>query len=524
VGGPTVPPGADGNLTIQLDHLNIENPSIKAIEVLSYVPVVTTTSSTTTTTIPTTTTTLAPECFANADCADAEPCTADVCTDGQCDNPPANGVACSDGLFCNGADSCFGGSCSAHVGNPCTGPDADANCSESCNEAADDCTGPDPQGAACSDDVFCNGADVCDNGSCSSHAGDPCSDSTTCNEAFDACDACVSVGLPASIQCYLQRDCSVPVSLDTGGLSVSSVAATFAPTSDFECGSACLAGAAASNGTCAVEAATCEFDVTDTIIPVTAFANGEAATLTVRCTEEATSQACLSSITATQPDLAPAAACGDECVPFSCGACLSGDCNANGSIDAGDPICTVLCLIGQAPVGADCSCASDCNCLQGTEAGDPVCAVRRLIGSFTPDTCSAPLSFVSMIGDGLDMFLATGAARPLPDATGFRVPLRLRGDDAHAVGALYTQLSSDATIRRVRLVRRLRNAGFALNVGRSGDSHVALVVLPPFEGAEIPPIAGGRVARITLRGHSPIVSIGQTQYGSTEGLPLLPRR
>jgi hypothetical protein len=33
-----------------------------------------------------------------------------------------------------GNDTCTGGTCSTHAGDPCSGPDGDANCSESCNE------------------------------------------------------------------------------------------------------------------------------------------------------------------------------------------------------------------------------------------------------------------------------------------------------------------------------------------------------------------------------------------------------
>jgi hypothetical protein len=113
----------------------------------------------------------------------------DVCTAAD-----PNGSACTDGLFCNGTDTCSGGACAAHSGDPCPGPDGDAGCAESCNEATDACTLADPNGSACNDGVFCNGADACSGGSCAGHAGDPCpgpdgDDDCTeaCNEAADAC-------------------------------------------------------------------------------------------------------------------------------------------------------------------------------------------------------------------------------------------------------------------------------------------------------------------------------------------------
>ena len=73
---------------------------------------------------------------------------------------PNNGASCNDGVFCNGADTCSGGTCSVHVGNPCPGADGDGNCAESCNEGADNCTAPDANGSACNDALFCNGADT----------------------------------------------------------------------------------------------------------------------------------------------------------------------------------------------------------------------------------------------------------------------------------------------------------------------------------------------------------------------------
>jgi hypothetical protein len=102
------------------------------------------------------------------------------------------GTGCSDGLFCNGADTCdASGVCANHPGDPCPGADGDGNCSESCDEATDSCTAPDPNGSACNDGLFCNGADTCSGGACSGHAGDPCAAGTecadSCNEGAGNC-------------------------------------------------------------------------------------------------------------------------------------------------------------------------------------------------------------------------------------------------------------------------------------------------------------------------------------------------
>lgn len=81
------------------------------------------------------------ECERAADCDDGEVCTTDACTDGVCVNEPADGTACDDGLFCNGLDSCTGGTCAEHAGTPCVGATV-------CDEAGDRCTG-------CSGDADC---------------------------------------------------------------------------------------------------------------------------------------------------------------------------------------------------------------------------------------------------------------------------------------------------------------------------------------------------------------------------------
>ena len=135
--------------------------------------------------------------------ANGTACTDDGngCTNDQCNGAsaicqhPNNSAPCSDGLFCNGADTCGGGSCSIHAGDPCPGADGDGDCAESCNEAGDACNLADPDGAACTDGLFCNGADTCSGGACTAHAGDPCPGadgdgncSESCNEAGDACD------------------------------------------------------------------------------------------------------------------------------------------------------------------------------------------------------------------------------------------------------------------------------------------------------------------------------------------------
>ncbi|UCG16735.1 MAG: S8 family serine peptidase, partial [Phycisphaerales bacterium] len=154
----------------------------------------------------------APDCIDDGDCDDSNPCTDDACVSSACEYTN-NTAPCDDGLFCNGADTCAGGTCSQHAGDPCVGG---GECADACNETADNCY--DPAGTVCTDDgnvctdnecdgsgtciavnnadpcddgLFCNGADTCAGGTCSQHAGDPCVGggecADACNETADNC-------------------------------------------------------------------------------------------------------------------------------------------------------------------------------------------------------------------------------------------------------------------------------------------------------------------------------------------------
>lgn len=72
-------------------------------------------------------------------CDDHEICTDDTCdpsatASAGCTHAP-NTVGCDDGVFCDGLDTCGGGTCSVHAGSPCG--------SLTCVEAADTCSGCD---------------------------------------------------------------------------------------------------------------------------------------------------------------------------------------------------------------------------------------------------------------------------------------------------------------------------------------------------------------------------------------------
>lgn len=162
-------------------------------------------------------------CTQDSDCFDGDPCTDNTCNLGTGDCEIANNNAsCDDGIFCNGTDTCSGGSCSIHSGDPCSGG---SECDDSCNEGADNCfvspgTGCTDDGNECTDDecngagncaavnntdpcddgLFCNGSDNCSGGSCSAHAGDPCSGGAECADGCSETDddCFVSGGTPCS--------------------------------------------------------------------------------------------------------------------------------------------------------------------------------------------------------------------------------------------------------------------------------------------------------------------------------------
>ena len=148
------------------------------------------------------------ECIDAGDCDDGNVCTNDACVGNVCQYTN-NSSPCSDGLYCNGTDTCRAGTCSQHTGNPCPGTECNT-----CQEATDSCF--DPSGTACTDDgnvctddtcdgagacvhpantapcddgLFCNGADTCSGGACTVHAGNPCAETecNTCQEATDSC-------------------------------------------------------------------------------------------------------------------------------------------------------------------------------------------------------------------------------------------------------------------------------------------------------------------------------------------------
>jgi hypothetical protein len=162
-----------------------------------------------------------PDASAGTPCGNSSnnpPCDlADTCDGaGNCQsNTAPDGTACSDGLFCNGNDSCVAGACTGPgtTGDPCAGG---AECNNCCNEAADNCfcaagtacgsgssgqcDNPDSCNATgtclannksgpCSDGNACTTNDTCSGGSCVGGPPPNCNDNNVCTD-----DSCVAPG------------------------------------------------------------------------------------------------------------------------------------------------------------------------------------------------------------------------------------------------------------------------------------------------------------------------------------------
>lgn len=147
-------------------------------------------------------------CRSAADCDDGNGCSDEVCGGGSCTH--SNSTApCDDGLWCNGADTCGGGTCSVHAERTCGGGtplcsetldacvvclnDAQCNDQEVCT--TDACVNGVCEHIAnalsCDDGVFCNGADTCARGGCVVHAGAACDAKKLCDENKDRCAQCI---------------------------------------------------------------------------------------------------------------------------------------------------------------------------------------------------------------------------------------------------------------------------------------------------------------------------------------------
>ena len=193
-------------------------------------------------------------CTTASTCNDAQPCTIDTCNDstGACTFPliPGQcliGGTCFMGMTRNPSNQCEicdpmranmawspmmdGTSCGMTTSTGCNPVTGAPVCSymgtqmvtsHTCRSGACmtstmgvSCMRP-TDGTACEDSVFCNGRDTCSGGTCSVHAGDPCTGMTVCNEGGDYCEACGQRFQP----CCYGRGCNSPSVCCGSGLGI----------------------------------------------------------------------------------------------------------------------------------------------------------------------------------------------------------------------------------------------------------------------------------------------------------------
>ncbi len=123
---------------------------------------------------------------ADGDLVEAAVDAIQVCSGG-CENDSE----CDDGDFCNGAEVCNAGSCEAGTPPNC---DDGVSCTvDSCNETTDSCDNT-PNDGLCDNGLFCDGSETCDAISgCQSGTAPNCDDGVgctvdSCNEGTDSCD------------------------------------------------------------------------------------------------------------------------------------------------------------------------------------------------------------------------------------------------------------------------------------------------------------------------------------------------
>lgn len=177
------------------------------------------------------------------DCNLGSQCSAPACQRATCDGNVCgtenvdNGTPCTDGTFCNGTETCTNGTCTNSTGDPCPGADGDGECDESCNESTDDCSANDPNGSVCDDGFFCTGSGMtCTSGACSGGTGNPCPGpdgdadcSEVCNESARNC----TTNDPDGAMC---SSCpSGQISCESGMCSGGNCAGTFCVQSNQDC-------------------------------------------------------------------------------------------------------------------------------------------------------------------------------------------------------------------------------------------------------------------------------------------------
>ena len=221
-------------------------------------------------------------CDAGMPAADVACEAQDTCDNmGQCvANFATQGTPCDDGVFCDGADTCLSGVCTPSNVNPCMGT------TPACDEGSNMCVQCTSQGDCPSDGMACNGPESCNTTTHQCQSGPPvnCNDNVpctmdSCNQANGACTnqlqpntclisgVCIADGMLNSMQSCEICDVTISTTAFTD-LPPNTPCADEVPPdlcTDNICGSGqtsgvCL-GQTAPNGTaCNVDGDPCTFD------------------------------------------------------------------------------------------------------------------------------------------------------------------------------------------------------------------------------------------------------------------------
>ncbi len=204
-------------------------------------------------------------------------CTAaDTCSAaGSClPNNSNNGTMCNDGLRCTLTDRCAAGVC-VGTGSPCTDPRfpfcIEGATSFQCGECLEDSDCPDSPSSCtsvqcltdvytcfefaddsnCGDNLFCNGAEVCNGSTGQCGPGvKPCG-SQACDEATDSCVDCVNNAncndgvFCNGVETCVSGDCRPGTPADCSSLNTACTVGTCSPTTD-----TCVSIAANEGGIC----------------------------------------------------------------------------------------------------------------------------------------------------------------------------------------------------------------------------------------------------------------------------------
>ena len=175
-------------------------------------------------------------------------------------------AACSDGVFCNGAETCVGGVCAP--GAPPSCDDGISCTADACDEAVKSCSHT-PNDAVCNNGIVCDGVEVCDALlGCVSTGAPSCSDSVACTDDFCdlASDSCKHV--PNDTTCSDGLYCNGSESCDpvTGAPATGCLPGT--PIN-------CQDGIACTTDTCSNAAAACQHAPVDATCDDGIFCDGQ---------------------------------------------------------------------------------------------------------------------------------------------------------------------------------------------------------------------------------------------------------